>query len=971
VESGRADADGIEVIGLQANGATIRDAAGNDADLAISGGVQSGVLVDGVGPTVISATGPEAGAYGVGDELEFKITLSAPVTLNGSEEPAKLAVNIGSQTRQAIYSGGETPGATLTFTYLVQAGDVDADGITVASAVNLDGNRFNDADGNPAPLTGLSFSGLSSVTVDTVAPEVQSIAPEIAATADDASFLVTFSENVTGFDKDDLTLTTTSGTAAGVIDSVTPVDGRTYRVHVVDTTGDGGLRLDLKATGTGIEDSLGQAISGGFSTGTALTVDHIAPSGTDGTIDLNEDEDVTIEVFHFGFANTAAGAFDAVIIVTLPAVGELQLDGEPVSAGQAISVNDLEEGLLTYRPAPNANGDGYASFTFKVRDDAGGADTDPTPNTIVFDVRPINDAPVAANRTISVATGETRVLQAADFPFTDQENHALLSVRIATLPAAGVLKLNGVAVGAGDWVSAADIAAGKLVFAAAANAGTASFTFQVRDAGGGVTDTDTTPNTVTIQVQTPQPDPPPPPPPVQQETVDGVQIGTSTTTNPDGTTNAVITVPVVTPSRTETVGQNTVADIPLPGGQAAPDLLAQVPAGYGLQVTGPVNTGTAASSVVDLIREIQAHTDAASDRATLAGGGASFLGGLDPTRPLLVRTIVPTVGPGAQTGGPLVIQGSTQPDAPTTALVIDARSAPPGTQLQLQHVSFAAVVGSVTITGGEGAQTVWGDGTDQNIFLGADDDDLRGGAGADTVGSAGGDDRVQGDDGDDVVFGGEGADFVHGNAGADTVNGDAGNDVVYGGKGDDRVQGDAGDDRVFGDAGDDFVHGNAGADTVDGGAGADIVHGGQGGDLLLGGDGNDTVSGDLGDDVLQGGQGADYLVGGDGRDVIRGGRDDDIVHGGGGDDWIAGDLGNDTLFGGAGADTFHSFGQAGLDVVMDFNAAEGDRVRLLDGTAYTVAQVGADTVINMTGGARMVLAGVTLSSLADGWIGVG
>jgi hypothetical protein len=33
-----------------------------------------------------------------------------------------------------------------------------------------------------------------------------------------------------------------------------------------------------------------------------------------------------------------------------------------------------------------------------------------------------------------------------------------------------------------------------------------------------------------------------------------------------------------------------------------------------------------------------------------------------------------------------------------------------------------------------------------------------------------------------------------------------------------------------------------------------------------------------------------------------------------------------------------------------------------------VSQVGADTVINMTGGGQMILVGVSMSSLTPGWI---
>ena len=39
-----------------------------------------------------------------------------------------------------------------------------------------------------------------------------------------------------------------------------------------------------------------------------------------------------------------------------------------------------------------------------------------------------------------------------------------------------------------------------------------------------------------------------------------------------------------------------------------------------------------------------------------------------------------------------------------------------------------------------------------------------------------------------------------------------------------------------------------------------------------------------------------------------------------------------------------------------------------DGASYTVSQVGGDVVIDLVGGARMVLSNVALSSLSDGWI---
>ena len=48
------------------------------------------------------------------------------------------------------------------------------------------------------------------------------------------------------------------------------------------------------------------------------------------------------------------------------------------------------------------------------------------------------------------------------------------------------------------------------------------------------------------------------------------------------------------------------------------------------------------------------------------------------------------------------------------------------------------------------------------------------------------------------------------------------------------------------------------------------------------------------------------------------------------------------VMGGAGADTFNTFADAGIDRVLDFSFAAGDRVRVEPGSAFTTAQSGAD-----------------------------
>src|SRR5439155_194724 len=104
---------------------------------------------------------------------------------------------------------------------------------------------------------------------------------------------------------------------------------------------------------------------------------------------------------------------------------------------------------------------------------------------------------------------------ALEFGFTDPTDaasaagaNALAAVKITTIPtlASGTLTDDGVAVTVGQFVSVADINAGKLVFTPAANANglaEASFTFQVQDDGGtlnGGVDLDPSANTMTINV---------------------------------------------------------------------------------------------------------------------------------------------------------------------------------------------------------------------------------------------------------------------------------------------------------------------------------------------------------------------------------------------------------------------------------------------------------------------------------------
>ncbi|MEW5685156.1 MAG: calcium-binding protein [Pseudomonadota bacterium] len=205
-------------------------------------------------------------------------------------------------------------------------------------------------------------------------------------------------------------------------------------------------------------------------------------------------------------------------------------------------------------------------------------------------------------------------------------------------------------------------------------------------------------------------------------------------------------------------------------------------------------------------------------------------------------------------------------------------------------------------------------------------------------------------------------------AGNDVLTASAASPTMMGGAGDDTISAGSWVSYLRGDDGNDSIAGGSDFDDINGNMGADTATGGNGDDWVVGGKDNDRLSGDAGADIVYGNLGADTCEGGDGADIVRGGQDNDLINGGAGDDYVSGDKGDDTVTGGAGADLFHSFGDAGIDRVLDFSVSQGDRVFLDPGTQYTVAQVGADTVINMTGGGQMILVGVQMGSLPTGWI---
>jgi Ca2+-binding RTX toxin-like protein len=120
--------------------------------------------------------------------------------------------------------------------------------------------------------------------------------------------------------------------------------------------------------------------------------------------------------------------------------------------------------------------------------------------------------------------------------------------------------------------------------------------------------------------------------------------------------------------------------------------------------------------------------------------------------------------------------------------------------------------------------------------------------------------------------------------------------------------------------------------TVDAGDGDDMVIAGGAADTLDGGDGEDTVSYENSEEAVTIDFSNGTVSGGDAEgdslvnfENITGSAYDDTLRGDAGANTLDGGGGSDELTGGGGADVF-KLGQDGIDTIVDFNAAEGDKI---------------------------------------------
>ncbi len=175
VASGDADADGLSIGSgaLTLSGGTIRLAGGTlDATLGLGVGVvvtnSGGHQVSGstfttpaVSAVTISSVPASGQTYQLGESIEVKVAFGRPVAVTGSP---RLALTIGTQTRQASWESATSKADTLVFGYAIRPADADTDGLSIgASALTLNGGAIADVrPGAAAAELGLGANAVSN-----------------------------------------------------------------------------------------------------------------------------------------------------------------------------------------------------------------------------------------------------------------------------------------------------------------------------------------------------------------------------------------------------------------------------------------------------------------------------------------------------------------------------------------------------------------------------------------------------------------------------------------------------------------------------------------------------------------------------------------------------------------------------------------------------------------------------------------
>ena len=162
VVAGDNDSNGIEIENsINLNGGSIQFSNNGqltDAATSFTSISTPNLKVDTTAPSITLITPPNPDSYYLNQQLSFVAVFDDMVQISGTP---RLSVDIGGVTRYAEYASGAGT-STVIFRYTVQGTDVDLDGISLSSPMELNGGSVTDSNGNPADLSFIPFPMLTT-----------------------------------------------------------------------------------------------------------------------------------------------------------------------------------------------------------------------------------------------------------------------------------------------------------------------------------------------------------------------------------------------------------------------------------------------------------------------------------------------------------------------------------------------------------------------------------------------------------------------------------------------------------------------------------------------------------------------------------------------------------------------------------------------------------------------------------------
>ena len=369
--------------------------------------------------------------------------------------------------------------------------------------VLTDGSNTVTSDGSDIDVTGWSLNSLilspaanynADFTIVVTATSTESDGGDTSQITRDIHIqmqAVNDAAVITGDDSGTITEDASSTLSVSGVLSVSDVDIGENLFSAETVTGSyGALTINTNGNWTYAADNTQNSIQS-LDDGETLT-ETLSVQSVDGTthsvvITINGTNDAP--VIDAGILDQSATE-EAAFSFQIPGNAFSDIEGESLTYTASLSDGSALPGWLNFDAASGTfsgtpDDPDLGQITVKVTANDGDLTVSETFNV---DVAAVNDAPDAANETVNLQEDSSYTFLSADFNFSDVDSGDSLSqVRVETLPAAGVLQLNGVAVAASDTIAKADIDAGHLTFIPASDAnGTnyASFRFSVADASG-------------------------------------------------------------------------------------------------------------------------------------------------------------------------------------------------------------------------------------------------------------------------------------------------------------------------------------------------------------------------------------------------------------------------------------------------------------------------------------------------------